>query len=217
MDHFKITIMQHRNINTTYYWLLLLLVPVFIPGCSPKSSFGDIGNKPQAAFTVTPIAGKVNTYLLTSTTADAFYYRWNIGDGGGARTGRKIDTAYYPEKGEYTVKLLLMSGGGIDSTTVKVSVAADDPNGCAGRKALLTGCASKTWILDQPGGGALWVGDPGGGQWWASGEGDVTGRPCSFNDEYTFKKDGTFILDVKGDIRVDDEEAIPGPQISVCQ
>lgn len=191
--------------------LLLLLAPAFLPGCSPKSSFGDIGEKPKAAFTVTPVAGKVNTYLLTSTTPGAFYYRWNIGDGGGARTGRQVDTAYYPDMGNYTIKLTLMSDGGIDSTTAQVNVAADDPNGCAGRKALLTGCTSKTWVLEQPGGGALIVGPPSGGPWWTSGEADVTGRPCAFNDEYTFKKDGTFILDLKGDIRVDDEGGNPWP------
>ncbi|MDF2188022.1 PKD domain-containing protein [Paraflavitalea sp. CAU 1676] len=192
-------------------WLLILLVPLVMPGCSPKSSYGEFGAQPKAAFTVTPINGKVNSYLLTSTTADAFYFRWNIGDGGGSRAGKQIDTAYYPDKGNYTVKLILMTSGGIDSTTVAVNVANDDPNGCSGKKALLTGCTQKTWVLEQPGGGALWVGDPGGNQWWSSGEGDVTGRPCSFNDEYTFKKDGSFVLNVKGDIRVDDEGGNPWP------
>ena len=204
--------MLRKNIHYMhYYWLLLLLVPLFMPGCSPKNSFGDIGAKPQAAFTATPVSGKVNTYLLTATTPGAFYYRWNIGDGGGARTGRQVDTAYYPDMGNYTIKLILMSDGGIDSTTVQVNVAADDPNGCAGRKALLTNCDTKTWVLEQPGGGALIVGPRSGGPWWTSGDGDVTGRPCTFNDEYTFKKDGTFILDLKGDFRVDDEGGNPWP------
>lgn len=203
--------MQQRFNPYKHSWLLLLTVPALMPGCSPKSSYGDIGTKPKAAFTATPVSGKVNTYLLTSSTDDAFYFRWNIGDGGGARVGKKIDTAYYPDKGDYTIKLLVMSDGGIDSANIKVSVAADDPNGCAGRKALLTGCTTKTWVLDQPGGGALWVGNPDGAQWWASGEGDVTARPCSFNDEYTFKKDGSFTRSVKGDIRVDDESNNPWP------
>jgi PKD repeat protein len=199
------------NTKRIQYWLLVLLLPGLIPACSPKESFGDLGEKPKAAFTATPIAGKVNAFLLTSTTPDAFYYRWNIGDGGGGREGKQIDTAYYPEKGNYQVKLIVLGKGGADSTTVAVNVAADDPNGCAGNKALLTGCATKTWVLDQPGGGALWVGDPGGAQWWTSTDADVPGRPCAFNDEYTFKKDGTFILDVKGDIRVDDEGGNPWP------
>jgi hypothetical protein len=199
---------NNRRINN---WLLLLLVPAFMPGCSPKSSFGDIGEKPKAVFTATPVSGKVNTYLLTSTTPNAFYYRWNIGDGGGARAGRQVDTAYYPDKGDYTIKLILLSDGGVDSATVAVSVAADDPNGCAGKKALLTNCTSKTWVLDQPGGGALLVGPLAGGPWWTSGEGDVTDRACLFNDEYTFRKDGSFTQDLKGDIRVDDEGGAPWP------
>lgn len=193
------------------HWFALLLLPAIMPSCTPKSSFGELGEKPKAAFTVTPIAGKVNTYLLSSTTPGAFYFQWDIGDGGGARTGKQTDTAYYPEKGDYKVKLVVLSNGGTDSVKVPVSVAADDPNGCAGAKALLTGCSSKTWVLDQPGGGALWVGDPGGGQWWASGPDDVTGRLCAFNDEYTFKKDGSFLFDSKGDVRVDDEGGNPWP------
>lgn len=198
---------KHKRIH----WFALLLLPVIQPSCTPKTSFGELGEKPKAAFTVTPIAGKVNTYLLTSTTPGAFYFQWDIGDGGGGRTGKQIDTAYYPEKGEYKIKLVVLAHGGTDSVKVPVSVAADDPNGCAGAKALLTGCSSKTWVLDQPGGGALWVGDPGGAQWWSSGEGDVTDRVCAFNDEYTFKKDGSFLFDSKGDVRVDDEGGNPWP------
>jgi PKD repeat protein len=201
-------ILNYKNIP---YWLALALLPGLLPSCSPKETFGDIGDKPKAAFTVTPISGKVNSYLLTATTPGAFYYRWDNGDGSGARQGRQVDTAYYPDKGDFTVKLIVLTNGGSDSAKIPVSVAADDPNGCAGKKALLTNCGSKTWVLDQPGGGALWVGDPGGAQWWASGDGDVAERSCAFNDEYTFKKDGTFIFDNKGDIRVDDENSAPWP------
>jgi hypothetical protein len=205
--------MQRISINNKHihYWLVLLLLPGFLPSCSPKTSYGELGDKPKAVFTATPIAGKVNTYLLTSTTPGAFYYQWNIGDGSGARTGKQIDTAYYPDKGDYSIKLVILAKGGTDSIRVAVSVANDDPNGCAGNKALLTGCSTKTWVLDQPGGGALWIGDPGGAQWWTNGAADVTDRVCSFNDEYIFKKDGTFIFDSKGDVRVDDEGGNPWP------
>ena len=45
-----------------------------------------------------------------------------------------------------------------------------------------------------PAAGALMVG-PGGagdGSWWTSGDGEVDGRPCFFDDKYIFGTDGTF-------------------------
>jgi PKD repeat protein len=199
---------DHKYIK---YCIGILIMVSTLPGCRPDSPYDDLGAKPVAAFTATPISGKVNTYLLISTTPDAFYYKWDIGDGGGAREGKKTDTAYYPEKGTFTIKLLVLAHGGSATATQQVVVANDDPNGCAGNKALLTGCSSKTWVLDQPGGGALFVGPPDGSQWWANNAADVTDRVCTFNDEYTFKKDGSFIYDNKGDIRVDDEGGNPWP------
>ena len=40
---------------------------------------------------------------------------------------------------------------------------------------------------------------------------DVSDRVCTFNDEYTFKKDGSFIYDNKDDMRVDEEGGNPWP------
>lgn len=50
------------------------------------------------------------------------------------------------------------------------------------------------WTL-EPVAGALGVG-PGQGNvsWWASGDGDVTGRACLFDDVYTFDANGTFSM-----------------------
>lgn len=50
------------------------------------------------------------------------------------------------------------------------------------------------WTL-EPIAGALGVG-PGQGNvsWWASGDGDVTGRACLFDDVYTFDSNGTFSM-----------------------
>lgn len=189
---------------------LSAIIGLFI-ACTPNKADLGLGPNAKAGFTITPIPGKVNSYLLTSTAGGAFYHKWDIGDGAGPREGKKVDTAYYAEKGTYSIKLLVLSAGGYDTASQSVTVAADDPNGCFGPKAFLTGCGSRTWILEQPGGGALWVGDLGGGTWWSNGAGDVTGRPCQFNDEWTFKKDGSFSLDVKGDMQVEDEGGVPWP------
>ncbi len=177
-------------------------------GCKPDNAVPDQGQKPKAAFTVTPIAGKTNMYLLTATTSGSFVFKWDVGDGSNPVIGAQTDTAYYPSKGSYTVRLIVVTKGGYDSTSQTIQVASDDPNGCFGNKAFLTGCATRTWILD-PNAGALWVGpNDHSATWWANSASDVTARACQFNDEYSFSKDGTFTFDNKGDMWVDNDSGI---------
>jgi PKD repeat protein len=171
----------------------------------------ELGPKPAASFTVTPIAGQVNKYLLTSTSSNAFRYDWDKAQGAGYQQGKLVDTVYFPDKGTYTVKLLAFGQSGIDSASQTVVVANDDPAAQTPLK-ILTGNSSKTWILN-PAAGALLVGDNGSTVWWSSSAADVTAadRTCLFNDEYTFTKTGNFIFDAKGDMRVDDEGGNPWP------
>jgi PKD repeat protein len=165
----------------------------------------ELGPAPEASFTVAPVSGQVNKYLLTSTSANAFRFEWDKGEGKGYVAGKEVDTAYFPDKGIYTVKLLTYGQSGIDTVSQTITVAADDPAAMTPLKAL-TANSSKTWVL-APEAGALVVGPPTGGPWWTSGLADVTDdkRTCLFNDEYTFSKDGRFVFDDKGDFRVDDE------------
>jgi PKD repeat protein len=198
--------------NKIFAFASALVIGALAYSCS--YDIKDLEPRPVASFTVTPITGQVNKYLLTSTSTNAFRFDWDKGLGGGLVQGKQIDTAYFPDKGTYTVSLLAYGQSGLDSAKQTVTVAADDPAAVTPLK-LLTGKSTKTWILDQPGGGALWVGpnDVGAGAWWSNAAGDVTAadRTCLFNDEYTFKMDGTFIFDAKGDMRVDDEGGAAWP------
>jgi hypothetical protein len=171
----------------------------------------ELGPKPDASFTVTPIAGQVNKYLLTSTSTNAFRYDWDKADGAGFLTGKQVDTVYFPDKGTYNVKLLVFGESGIDSASQSVVVANDDPAALTPLK-ILSGNSSKTWVLN-PAPGALLVGDNGSTVWWSNNAADVTAadRTCLFNDEYTFTKTGEFIFNSKGDMRVDDEGGNPWP------
>jgi hypothetical protein len=185
-------------------YLAAVAISVFLFS-SCEYDIKELGPKPTASFTVTPIAGMVNKYLLTSTSTNSFRFDWDKASGAGYVKGKQVDTVYFPDKGTYTVKLLAYGESGVDSSSQVVNVANDDPAALTPLK-ILTGNSSKTWVLN-PAAGALLVGDNGTTVWWQNSTADVSdpGRTCLFNDEYTFNKNGTFTFDTKGDFRVDDE------------
>lgn len=179
--------------------LVLMLFSILFFSC--EYDVKDLLPKPVASFTVTPIAGASNKYLLTSTSQNSFRYDWDKATGSYVQ-GKQVDTVYFPFMGAYTVKLFVYGQSGIDTTSQVVNVTANDPTACLGTQlGFITSCTSKKWKLD-PVAGAYKVGPgPGNGDWWTSGAGEVTGRPCEFNDEYifSFNANQTFVYDNKGD------------------
>ena len=142
-----------RKINSSHSPALygLLLVSFLFSAC--KKETYPLGNKPTASFTVSPIAGKVNTFLLTSNSQNAFAYQWNRDNGQGFITGKETDTIYYPLMGTYNVKLNAFGRGGVDTAVQKIVVASDDP---AMYYNLLV---TRSWKLDNsPGANSVIVG-----------------------------------------------------------
>lgn len=177
---------------------------------SCKYDVREMGSKPVASFTVSPVAGQTNKYLLTSTSQNAFRFDWDKANGSGYVKGNAVDTVYFADAGTYKVKLFTFGHSGIDSTSQTITVAADDPAALTPFK-ILTGNSTKKWKL-APEAGALWVGPDAATTWWQNTAGDVTGRSCMFNDEYTFVKAGSaFKFDSKGDFYVDEEGGSPHP------
>lgn len=189
--------------------LVLFLWMTAIPGC--KYDTTELGPKPDASFTVAPVAGQVNKFLLSSTSTNAFRYQWDKGDGAGFKEGKAVDTAYFPDAGTYIVKLFVFGQSGIDSAMQTVTVATDDPAALTPFK-IITGNSTKKWKL-APEAGALWIGpSDGSATWWQNTVADVSGRACLFNDEYTFSKTGNVMaFDSKGDFYVDEEAGNPHP------
>ena len=188
--------------------LIILSCSLLFLSC--KYDMKDLGAKPKASFTVSPIAGQTNKYLLTSTSQNAFRYDWDKANGGGYIQGKPIDTVYFPDAGTYTVKLFVFGQSGIDSASQVITVAADDPAAITPLK-LLTGNSSRKWKL-APEAGALWIGPDAATTWWQNGLAEVTSRSCLFNDEYTFTKAGNVLsFDSKGDFYVDEEAGNPWP------
>ncbi|HEX5655104.1 MAG TPA: hypothetical protein VFX58_18640 [Chitinophagaceae bacterium] len=170
----------------------------------------DLGPKPLASFTVTPVAGQTNKYLLTSTSQNAFRYDWDKANGSGYVKGKEVDTVYFPDRGTYTIKLFVFGHSGIDSAQQDINVVNDDPAALTPFK-ILTNNSSRKWKL-APEAGALWIGPDPNTTWWQNGAAEVSSRACLFNDEYTFVKAGSVVnYDSKGDFYVDEEAGNPHP------
>jgi len=121
------------NLATTCSLILGIVAIGIYEGCKPVN-IGD-GNGLSAAgltaaFTVTPVAGKSNYYVLRAAeTAGVLAVKWDLGDGGGSSLARAIDTVFLPDAGSYPIVLTAIGKGGASATaTQTINVAASDPN-----------------------------------------------------------------------------------------
>lgn len=140
---------------------------------------------------------------VTFTNASTNYSQlsWDFGDGSAVST--EVNPVHtYAAAGEFTVKLTATStnGGQVDTYSQVVTIA--DPNA---ELTKLVGDTEKTWKLLRDvstGKYPLEVGPISHTEiWWAMGRNndELALRPCLLNDEFTFKRDGTFTYDAKGD------------------
>lgn len=120
------------NFNRKIYTLFgAVLLSAFYIGCQPED-FGE-GNgltatNVDAAFTVTPVTGKINTYVLKANKPGVVTVKWDKGDGGGAAIGKLIDTVFYPDAGTYNITLTAIGkGGALGNASQQVVVENSDP------------------------------------------------------------------------------------------
>lgn len=82
-----------------------------------------------ASFTVTPVAGSANKFVITNTTQGSVGARWDYGKGTGLNMGKMVDTVFYPDAGSYTLKMQALSKRGnlYDAQPKDVTVNVSDP------------------------------------------------------------------------------------------
>lgn len=120
---------MNLNINLKKgVFLMLALALGTLISCEDEVGAGNglAAASVDAAFTVTPVAGVVNTYVLTGGTAGVIASRWNIGDG--EFQGKNTQTIVLPDAGTYTVTHTAIGAGGTTGTaTQTIVVATSDP------------------------------------------------------------------------------------------
>lgn len=112
--------------------VLGVLATIIYTGCKPEKIGTGNGLTPTnltASFTVTPVTGKANYYVLKANENGVLAVKWDLGDGGGASIGKAIDTVFFPDAGQYTLTLTAIGTGGATATaTQNVTIATSDPN-----------------------------------------------------------------------------------------
>lgn len=169
-----------KQIKRFSFFIIALVLAV--AGCKPETG-GELGEPADASFTIAAVPNRVNTYVLTSTSVNAWGYQWDKGNGTYVK-GKAIDTAYFPLRGTYRVNLRAFGRGGSDTASPQtVVIAVDDLLS----NPIFQQFTAKTWKLDPtPGANAIIVGTEGNPSQYFGG-GGLDG--CQTDDTYKFNTD----------------------------
>ena len=159
-----------------------------------SSCSDDPAPAPTAEFT-SEVDGSEVTF--TSAVTNATSYLWNFGDDGTSTVANPVHS--YVVSGTYTVTLIVSGDGGEVTATGTVDILPSFDEMLTGGPTAMNG---KTWVLSAgyiegvDGGGAV---DPSLQILFASAENLLTviGFPEEYDNEFTFKSDGTYKVDNK--------------------
>ncbi len=172
--------MNVKIIFNKYAYLMFLVLGLgTIIGCQPNDSVEGNGlsdSNVDASFTITPVEGVINTYLLESQTTNVIASKWDIGEG--SYIGKMKEEIYLPDAGTYTITHTSIGRGGeSNSLSKELIVAESDPvagNLLKGSKFESVDDYNEWTILNISASGAAWSYVPGyinisGGGWSQQG------------------------------------------------
>lgn len=116
-----------------YHLPVLLISTLLLAGISCKKNDSGMGNGLEtalnASFSVTPVEGHPNYYVVNNTTNGAIAVRWDFDQGAGFVMGNMTDTVFFPDAGVYNISMQAMGKGGVfyDANPQTVNVATSDP------------------------------------------------------------------------------------------
>jgi hypothetical protein len=81
----------------------------------------------DASFTLTPVAGKVNTFIAQVKDSSYIASKWDLGNGS-IVVGRSTQEVFLPDAGQYTITHYAVGKGGVTfSSSQNVTIATSDP------------------------------------------------------------------------------------------
>lgn len=183
--------------RANYFWVLL-----FILGLTQLISCKKDTTPPEviASFTFAADASDFLTINFTNASKNYATVSWDFGDGS-AVSSEVNPTHTYASAGSYQVTLTATSSSGSKDISKK-TISLVDPNA---ELTKLTGQTSKSWkLLRVPNGDRyplLVMPQDMSTVWWAAGlnNNEIANRPCMFNDEFIFGRDGSMTYDAHGD------------------
>ena len=164
-------------------------------------SFTSCKDEETAPVPTASIFSSVEGYQVafTATVTDATSFAWDFGDS--ETSTEKDPTHTYAVSGTYTVTLTVTGPGGTADATATVTIAASEMEMLTGGPAMADG---KSWVFSTTAGegdgiyyatAELGLQDP-----LVDGMLGLIGLPASeYQDEFTFKHDGTYTHDVIND------------------
>lgn len=144
-----------NNLKIYIFTFITLSVIACRPDRDNDITLGDAPAKPT--FSVEPVTGDSNRWVVKDLTAGAFQRLWDIPNGNPKTSVKQLDTVYFSKKGAYDITLFtsMSDGSGTASVTQKITVPTDGIPDCTPKTALLTGdCESpgKGWTLSHAAG-----------------------------------------------------------------
>jgi hypothetical protein len=114
------------NLNKSVFLMLALALGALTSCEDDVANNGLTASSVDASFTVAPVTGAVNTYLLTAQPKGVISSSWNTGDG--AYQGKMDETITLPDAGTYTIThTAIGAGGATGNATAQIVVATSDP------------------------------------------------------------------------------------------
>lgn len=182
---------QSFQLLSKFFLLLGVFSLVFFNSCKEDEP-DEPTTAPVASFQFEISADNFLEVVFTNFSQNATSYSWDFGDG---ESSTETDpTHVYATSGDYTVKLTASNSSGA-THDYSQEITITDPNDAY---KLLTGEDSKTWKLFREGVSmSLGESAENPANWWEGLQNDG-GRPCLYEQEFTFHFDGTYEFNDNG-------------------
>ncbi len=181
-----------------YSWaIILVLILAQWISCKEDEDQPDV----LASFTFQVDDVDFKTIHFTNASQNFSALSWDFGDGSALSTETN-PTHTFTTLGDFNVKLTATSLNGDKIDQYSESITISDPNA---ELTKLVGDVSKTWKLLRDVSTGRYPCECGPWDhstiWWAQGlnNDELANRPCILNDEWTFGRDGSLVIDLKGD------------------